>query len=94
VQEPDHLRGKGRTTEQIRNAPLGAIFIWCNFDTDYPKMLAWELDRRDLLIWSRSILSNSDPLRGRRLKGIVVDHACLLTPDEHANLLVLQHQVR
>jgi hypothetical protein len=71
----DALRGTGRTTDQIRAAPQGALFIWCGHDTHYPRMLAQREGRQDLLIVSRSALStNSERHRGAEYPAVVLDH--------------------
>lgn len=70
------MRGSGRTTEQMKDAPKGAIFVWGNHHFQYPTALARSLARGDLRI------IGPDDLRCR-LAGldlpIVVDHAADLT---------------
>ena len=61
-------RGTGKTTEQIKNAPKNAVFVWCNSHLDYPKDLAIFLERPDL-----KIVSPNYDLRGTR--NIIYDHA-------------------
>ena len=46
----DGDRGSGRTTEQMKDAPVGATFIWCNDRTSYAERLAKHLGRPDLRI--------------------------------------------
>jgi hypothetical protein len=70
-------RGTGITTRQIKEAPKGAVFVWLNSHVDYPKRLARELGREDLDIVPKSRLT-PDNWCGRRLTGVVVDHACQL----------------
>jgi hypothetical protein len=71
--EPANLRGTGRTTSDMREAPRNAIFVWCNDRTGYPRDLAKHLGRTDLEIYGPSWLS------GERWRGIerpvVIDHA-------------------
>jgi hypothetical protein len=70
-------RGSGRTTQQMKEAPHGAMFVWCNGHLHYPRDLARALDRRDLEIVSPEQLED-DRFRGRSLTGIIVDHAATL----------------
>lgn len=66
-------RQTGITTQQMIEAPKGAIYVWVNDMLDYPKRLAEHLGRGDLLIKSpRSVRLQT--VAGRRI-GIVVDHA-------------------
>ena len=43
-------RGTGRTTQQMIAAPHGAVFVWCNSNITYPKMLAQDLRRDDIVV--------------------------------------------
>lgn len=91
--QPDE-RGKGHTSEQMREAPRGALFIWCTVDVRYPKALARHLGRSDLEIVSPSILSEGAyRLRGRRLSGIIVDHAGQPNADERDLLDELRQMI-
>jgi hypothetical protein len=38
----------GKTTEQIRNAPEGAIYIWPNNSLSYPREIAVAFGRHDI----------------------------------------------
>ena len=42
-------RQTGRTTQQMLDAPVGAVFVWCNSALTYPKILAHGLQRDDLV---------------------------------------------
>ena len=55
-------------------APVGAVYIWCNSRLDYPKHLARHLRREDLKIVSMDWLKD-EKWRGLELSGICVDHA-------------------
>lgn len=83
--EPKELRQSGRSTQQMIDAPRGAIYIWPNAIAYYPNKLAQHLRRTDLVIVSPSILDgNAIRLSGQRAE-VVVDHAAVLTEDqEHA----------
>lgn len=70
-------RQTGRTTQQMKDAPHGALFIWCTGDTRYPKALARLLGRDDLQIVPLSFLSGPSGL-GRTFTGLVLDHAAPL----------------
>jgi hypothetical protein len=68
-------RGTGRTARQMKAAPIGAVFVWCNDRLDYPKTLArahW-VNRPDLLIVGPQWLERG--WIGQRFSGIVIDHA-------------------
>jgi hypothetical protein len=74
------IRGSGRTTKQMQEAPLNAIFVWNNAQLDYPKSLASKIARNDLVIvppgWVRL-----GGWVGRRVPGLVIDHGCVATDD-------------
>ena len=69
------MRGTGKTTEQMQQAPPRAIYLWLNASTYYPKKLARELRRNDLEIMSINEFVQGEKFRGRRLSAVVVDHA-------------------
>lgn len=73
------MRQTGTTTQQMKDAPLNAIYIWVNDNVWYPKQLAFELGRTDLLIRSPAVLNHRDVLRATLIP-IVIDHAARLTP--------------
>ncbi len=76
-------RGSGRTTQQMKQAPRGAIFVWVNGWLRYPAELASALDRSDLKIYGPSILEHgAERLRGLELSGIVIDHDAKLTSEQ------------
>lgn len=68
-------RGTGQTTEQLRNAPHGAIFVWCNDSLSYPRQLAAKLKRGDLRIVGYSFFDDKYSWRGITASAIVLDHA-------------------
>jgi hypothetical protein len=68
-------RNSQHTTKQMLAAPIGAVYVWCNDRLHYPKSLAETLGRTDLEIKPLSWLRH-DNLAGRKLSGIVLDHAC------------------
>lgn len=72
-------RGTGRTTKQILAAPQGAVFVWTNAYLSYPKHLAFSLGRQDLLIVPPLWLEHPGGYIGRKLTGLVLDHAAGLT---------------
>lgn len=73
TQYDDEQRGTGRTKAQMMEAPEGAIFIWCNGHTDYPKRLAKMAGREDLRIEPKEFFE------GNRHSGtdkpLILDHA-------------------
>ena len=70
-------RGKGATTQQMEAAPKGAVFVWCNGNTDYPRLLARKIGREDLRIETPAWLEGR--WIGLELTGVAVDHAAQLT---------------
>lgn len=68
-------RGTGRTTEQMKHAPYGAYYVWCNRHLNYPTDLARRLGRPDIRVvrpgwlrdgWQGVLLYPGD---------VVLDHA-------------------
>lgn len=74
-------RNQGITTQQMQQAPQGALYVWPNHHLSYPNSLARELKRTDLKIISPSNLENQ--LIGARRKEVVIDHACELSSRMH-----------
>ena len=70
-----HMRGSGMTTEQMKNAPQNAVFVWCNNVLHYPKSLARDLGRDDLEIVPPHWLDDGERARGRRDLDVVYDHS-------------------
>ena len=85
-------RQTGRTSRQMMEAPPGATFVWNNSMLDYPRSLAADLGRTDLIIRPRSWL---DPMRVRGLRGltVVLDHAIELDQSglKALDILILHH---
>lgn len=78
-------RRAGRTAAQMRDAPKGATFVWCNDRPAYARDLARSLGRADLHIEALSALE----FGGHRLgfgRAVVVDHAVVSTPRIAAGL--------
>jgi hypothetical protein len=88
----DPYRSTGRTTRQIETAPKNAVFVWCNDRIDYAKTLARELGRADLKVVPPSWLQ-TDAIRGIR-RGIVVDHAAVLTSRQRAEFDIYASRIR
>jgi len=87
----DYERGTGRTTEQMKAAPRGAVYVSPHpFATDYVRKLAAKILREDLRIVEPSWLDHG--WHGKILEGIVVDHACHL--DDHHRQLLLNAETR
>lgn len=72
------MRGSGKTTELMKAAPIGAIYIWVNSHLDYPRQLAKLIGREDLQIESPSYLEGTR-YYGLCLSGLLLDHAVDLT---------------
>lgn len=74
---PSELRGLGTTTQQMKLAPQSALFIWPVANLSYPKDLARNLGRSDLMVVGPAALDDGGRrLLGLRISGVVVDHAC------------------
>lgn len=71
----------GKTTQQMQEAPYGALYIWVNGNISYPKALALHLGRGDLVIVSPTFIE-SGKWRGKEFTGVVLDHACMLTASQ------------
>jgi len=67
-------RGTGRTTQQMRDAPYGACFVWCTEQLGYPRRLAMWLQRGDLTIIPPS--QDLDDFHRGTTWAVVRDHAC------------------
>jgi len=92
--DPPHLRGTGRTTKQMQDAPKGAIYIWVNQHLAWPRDLARKLGREDLQIVSPLYVDDFHKLAGRTLTGIVLDHATDLTSRQYDIYRVALTRVR
>jgi hypothetical protein len=66
--------GTGRTTQQMNEAPPGAVFVWCNGALYYPQSLARKLGRDDLTVRPLSWLRPRNVM-GRDFSGVILDHA-------------------
>lgn len=88
-------RGSGRTTRQMENAPIGAVFVWCNDHIDWPKRLALSIQRSDLKILRLSVLDHgAQILRGLEFSGFVIDHAADLSDKQSETVNWLLSRVR
>lgn len=62
----------GTTTRQMLQAPVGAIYVWCNGNLHYPRGLAKHLGRDDLQVVPSSwLMPSCIATHGV----VVVDHA-------------------
>lgn len=82
-------RGSGLTTKQMREAPVKAIFVWCNENRTYPRALARYLGRTDLRILSPEAIEHE--MRGFRGE-VVVDHAARLTERQATELMRIRRR--
>lgn len=80
MENPEYCRS-GITTQQMRNAPIGSLYIWCNGILDYPRKLAEEIGRGDLDFRSPGWMSRG-AWYGREYSGVVLDHAAHLTQEQ------------
>jgi hypothetical protein len=74
-------RQMGITTHQIKTAPTNATYLWCSNDLSYPKAIAYQLNRTDLIFVGPSWFTHYK-WRGYLIRSLVVDHAVKLTPSE------------
>lgn len=86
----------GRTTRQMQTAPQGALYVWHNVRLGFPRNLARELGRTDLVIVSPLWLSNGQQWFGRVWPGVVVDHAAIarFTPEQQRGLEIILTRMR
>ncbi len=75
-------RQTGRTTEQMRNAPHGATFVW-SFRPGYARDLARRLGRGDLRIVMPDALTDGRCL-GIDPEKLILDHDARLNAEESA----------
>lgn len=74
LQDKDKVGGLGHTTHQMKTAPRGAYFVWCNSHTNYAMRLSKDLGRDDLQIRSPEWLLH-EARRTPHAVPIVIDHA-------------------
>lgn len=74
------IRGSGRTTKQIKDAPKDSFYVWCNQYLRYPKELCTLLGRDDITVISQGQLKYK--LRGTR-NFVVLDHDTRLNSDQY-----------
>jgi hypothetical protein len=86
---PDEERGTGRTTKQLEQAPLGALFIWSNPHIEYPTRIARSLNRLDITIIGSNILERPEQLSGLMFTALVLDHGLMLKTLEQSYALDL-----
>lgn len=84
------VRNTGKTTQQMRDAPEGAVFVWVSDDLGYAHHLSRYLGRADLKITCPNDLHRVRP----PLSGIVVDHAANLSGQQWAIIETLKTYVR
>jgi len=87
-------RGTGETTRQLKSLPIDGIFIWCNSQIEYPKMLVKELDRPDIKIMPLRYLEDTTRFIGREFTGACVDHAARMSDLQYMGWIFLQTRVR
>lgn len=86
-------RGKGRTTEQVKAAPQGAIYVWYSDRLHDARVFAVKAGRGDLVMVAPSWLSDRRWM-GMRAPAIVVDHATKLTDEQRDLLVYARQQIR
>lgn len=79
--DEERLRGTGRTTNQMREAPVGAVYVVPGKAApNYFQDLAKRLGRFDLMIVPTSQIDDRFRWAGRKYTGVILDHAVKLTP--------------
>lgn len=83
----DENESVDKAIKQMRSAPQNAVYIWRNTEFLKATRLAVSADRSDLEIYGIDGLNDGriEIFRGRRLSGIVVDHAAQLTDEQKRN---------
>lgn len=80
----------GRTTRQMKSAPLGAVYVWGDSRLEYPKKLARSIGREDLDVRPLTWLGMRNVV-GRKISGLVLDHAApSLSNDAYETLFYLR----
>ena len=74
-------RGSGRTTRAMQDAPKNAVYIWWCAELETPRRLAAVAGRSDLEIVSPWWLTDRQ-FSGRKLSGVIVDHAAQLSIEQ------------
>jgi hypothetical protein len=72
------MRGTGTTTQQLKSAAKGALFIWNNnFTLNIPKSICCRINRPDIKVVGPHVLTAEgyNSLHGSRYSDIIVDHA-------------------
>lgn len=77
------MRGSGKTTKQIENAPRDAVFVWVNEHLQYANDIAFMLGRIDIEVVGPSWLRGNE-WRGR-IFPLVVDHAFTTVPERRTD---------
>lgn len=92
------VRGSGMTSDQIRRAPAGALYLWpTRASLSYINALKCHLGRPELEVSTLQILDEG----GRRILGrsrspiaIILDHACEPTVRQNSVLFELRLLIR
>jgi hypothetical protein len=85
----DLIFDENESVKQMRQAPQNAVYIWRNNEFLEATRLAVSADRSDLEIYGIDCLNDGriETFRGRRLSGVVVDHASKLASEQQRNLV-------
>lgn len=83
------IRSTGKTTEQLQDAPKGAIFVWCNDNVMYAQDLRAHLKRNDITIMPLRWLDRCE-CAGNRV--VIVDHAAKLSERQYQTIKEYRYQ--
>lgn len=89
------MRGTGTTTQQLKSAAKGALFIWNNnFTLNYPRTLCHKINRPDIQVVEPHVLTADGypTLHGSQYSDIIVDHALEGTSEYHFGFAQLMRQ--
>lgn len=89
------MRGTGTTTQQLKSAAKGALFIWCNqFTLNFPRSICYRINRPDIQVVGPDILTEQGycKLHGSQYSDIIVDHALEGTAEYHSGFARLMRQ--
>lgn len=82
-----------RTTQAMRSAPTGAVYVWVHDSLGYPKALAHAIGRDDLIVVGPGWLKDRKYM-GLELGGLCMDHDARLTEELWERYMEAKTRVR
>lgn len=83
------MRGTGTTTQQLKSALPGALFITNTPSTEYHKILCNRLGRSDITLRNVQLLKQPEAVFNMKFSEIIVDHATPDTADNHRGYIAI-----